>query len=276
MVADLVATPVLERLAAGATGGVAHVVSGGAAYLDLPGFVLALTVRGVPPMPNGIVVAGLPEAGGPASAAPGRVAIGGHEVTWDAAHPPRWEPALPRADPGERAALARRGQAILAALGVEGAASIAGGLAVTATGRGADGAHHLRRALFDRDADEAALAAERLVGLGVGLTPEGDDLLAATAAVLVAVGDAAGFAPADRAPFLAALVPADIGRRTTALSATLLRLAAEGRAVEPLHALVDVSDAHWREALVRLEGAGASTGHAYAVAAGATLRMLAA
>ena len=63
---------------------------------------------------------------------------------------------------------------------------------------------------------------------------------------------------------------------TTALSATLLTLAAEGRVVEPVHPLVDTGDAHWREALVRLEGAGASTGRAYAVAVGATLRMLAA
>ena len=276
MIADLVATPVLERLAAGATTGVAHAPGGGAAYVDLPGFVLALTARGVPLMPNGIVVGELPTGGGAATAAPGRVTAGGHELTWDAADPPRWDPALSRADPAARAALGRRGHAILAALGVEGAPSIAGGLAVTATGRGADGAHHLRLALADRDADEASLAAERLIGLGGGLTPEGDDVLAATAAVVVAIGDAVGFAPDDRARWLAALVPADAAERTTALSATLLALAAEGRVVEPVHPLVDPGDAHWREALVRLEGAGASTGRAYAVAVGATLRMLAA
>lgn len=276
MIADLVATPVLERLAAGAARGDAHVTSGGAAYVDLPGFVLALTARGVPLMPNGIVVAELPATGGPAEAEPGRVAVGDSTVTWDAAHPPSWEPAPAHAQPGERAALERRGHAILAALGIDGAPSIDGGIAVTASGRGADGAHHLRRALADRDPDEAALAADRLIGLGGGLTPEGDDVLAATAAVVAAIGDAVGFGPADRARWLAALIPSDVAERTTALSATLLTLAAEGRVVEPVHPLVDTGDARWREALVRLEGAGASTGRAYAVAVGATLRMLAA
>jgi hypothetical protein len=274
VIADLVATPVLERLAAGTARGDAHVTSG-AVYVDLPGFVVALTARGVPLMPNGIVVAELP-AGGPAEAAPGRVSVGGAAVIWDAAHPPSWEPAPAPAEPGERAALQRRGHAILAALRIDGAPLIDGGIAVTATGRGADGAHHLRRALADRDPDEAALAAERLIGLGGGLTPEGDDVLAATAAVVATIGDAVGFAPADRARWLAALIPPDVAERTTALSATLLALAAEGRVVEPVHRLVDTADAHWREALVRLEGAGASTGRAYAVAVGATLRTLAA
>jgi hypothetical protein len=276
MVADLVATPVLEHLAAREASGVAHPPGGGALYIVLAGFVIALTARGVPLMPSGIVVADLPPGGGAARVAPGRVAVGAHEVTWDAAHPPRWEPALRPAEPAERAALERRGNAILAALGVDGAPAVGGGMEITATGPGAEGAQHLRRALADRDPAEAALAAERLIGLGGGLTPEGDDVLAATAAVVAAIGDAVGFAAPARARWLAALVPADAGERTTALSATLLALAAEGRIAEPVHPLLETGDPHWRQALVRLEGAGASTGRAYAVAVGATLRMLAA
>jgi hypothetical protein len=169
-----------------------------------------------------------------------------------------------------------RGAAILAALGVDGAPSVAGGMAVTASGRGADGARHLRRALTERDPDAARLAGERLLGLGGGLTPEGDDVLAATAAVVAAVGDAVGFAEPRRGRWLTALVPEDRSARTTALSATLLALAAEGRIAEPVHPLLDTGDPRWREALVRLEGVGASTGRAYAVAVGATLGVLAA
>jgi hypothetical protein len=278
MHAERVATPVLERLAAGAADGVARGGGSGAVYVELDGFVLALTARGVPLMPNGIAVErvdGL-AAGAVVRAAPGVVEGDGARVVWDAGDPPAWEPALRPAGPEARAALGQRGAAILAALGVDGAPSIAGGMAVTASGRGAEGATHLRRALVDRDPAAAARAGERRVGLGGGLTPEGDDVLAATAAVVAAVGDAVGFMARDRAAWLAALVPADAGERTTALSATLLRLAADGRIVEPVHPLLDTGDARWREALVRLEGAGASTGRAYAVAVGATLRVLAA
>lgn len=276
MHAERVATPVLERLAAGAADGVARGGGTGAMYLELDGFVLALTARGVPLMPNGIAVERVEgvAAGAAVRAALGMVEAGGARVVWDAGDPPAWEPTLRPAGPEARTALGQRGAAILAALGVDGAPSIAGGMAVTVSGRGAEGATQLRRALAERDPAAAARAGERLVGLGGGLTPEGDDVLAATAAVVAAVGDAVGFAAADRAAWLAALVPADAGERTTALSATLLRLAAAGRIAEPVHPLLDTGAGRWREALVRLEGVGASTGRAYAVAVGATLRVL--
>jgi hypothetical protein len=71
-------------------------------------------------------------------------------------------------------------------------------------------------------------------------------------------------------------VPADAAARTTALSATLLALAADGRIVEPVHRLLDLSsDTAWREALQTLAATGASTGRAYAAAAGAALVALA-
>jgi hypothetical protein len=86
----------------------------------------------------------------------------------------------------------------------------------------------------------------------------GDDRLAATAAVV-----AAGRWP-EREAWLRAVVPADLRARTTALSATLLELAARGQVIEPVHGLFGP---HWRAALARLLRIGHSTGPAYATAA---------
>lgn len=114
----------------------------------------------------------------------------------------------------------------------------------------------LVRAVESRDPSLAAAVGARLVGRGGGLTPEGDDLLAGVAAV-IAVGDWPG---ALREAWLGALIGADLRRRTTALSATLLELAALGKGPEPLQAWL-AGDAG---ALVRLEAIGHSTGRAIA------------
>jgi hypothetical protein len=99
-----------------------------------------------------------------------------------------------------------------------------------------------------------------LVGRGAGLTPEGDDVLAGACAVLAAAGRA------DRA---AALLPADLRERTTALSATLLELAVQGAAAAPLHDLVDPGRASWRDALAEMRALGHTSGGAMAVGAAA-------
>jgi len=297
MVAEVVATPVLERLCAGAGAGVVRGATERAAYLDLGGFVVALTAPGVPLMPNGIAVPRTDVADGAVRAgADGIVFSGGGVVSWDGAA--RWDPTLRRAAPENAPVLRARAAAVLDALGVAGAEAGAAdaapvfaafGLSVAGAGAGPAppgaaagseraraGLGHLRRAIGDRDPGAAALAAERLLGLGGGLTPEGDDVLAATAAVVAAAGDAAGFAAADRARWLAALVPDDVASRTTALSATLLVLARDGRIVEPVHRLLDpaAGDAAWRDALATLAATGASTGRAYAAAAATTLALL--
>ena len=75
-------------------------------------------------------------------------------------------------------------------------------------------------------------------GAGPGLTPEGDDVLAGAAAAVRALGPAAGVAPERRDALVAALVPPRRRRRTGALSATLLGLAAAGAAPEPVHRLL--------------------------------------
>lgn len=74
-------------------------------------------------------------------------------------------------------------------------------------------------------------AAEQLVGLGPGLTPSGDDVLAGLLVTLRHLGAAAG---ADRAvwlaDWLAATVTYGVRARTTPISATLLHCAARGEA----------------------------------------------
>jgi hypothetical protein len=281
MVAEVVATPVLERQRRGAGAGVVRGATARAAYLDLGGFVVALTAPGVPLMPNGIAVPRTDVADGAVRAGPEAIVLpGGEAVSWDGAA--RWDPTLRRAAPEDASALRARAAAVLDALGlVDAQAGAAPAFAAPdAAGAGGEraraGLEHLRRALADRHDGAAARAAERLLGLGGGLTPEGDDVLAATAAVAAAAGDAAGFAAPDRARWLDALVPDDVATRTTALSATLLALAREGRIVEPVHRLLDpaAGDAAWRAALATLAATGASTGRAYAAAAATALALL--
>ncbi|WP_344282674.1 oxamate carbamoyltransferase subunit AllH family protein, partial [Actinomadura napierensis] len=73
-------------------------------------------------------------------------------------------------------------------------------------------------------------AAERIVGLGPGLTPSGDDMLCGLLVSLRLVGDAVrgGDAAVWLADWLGAAVTADAGTRTTALAETLLHCAAAG------------------------------------------------
>ncbi len=93
----------------------------------------------------------------------------------------------------------------------------------------------LRGAVRRADLDAALRTATRLIGLGPGLTPAGDDVMAGTVAGLVLLGHPA-------APRFAAGVNALAACRTTELSQALLRHAAAGRVSSEyaavLHALV--------------------------------------
>lgn len=74
-------------------------------------------------------------------------------------------------------------------------------------------------------------AAEQLVGLGPGLTPSGDDMIAGLLVALRHLGTAANVARAVwLADWLAAAVTFDAGGRTTPISAALLHCAARGEA----------------------------------------------
>ncbi|MEO3813914.1 DUF2877 domain-containing protein [Sphaerisporangium sp. B11E5] len=77
----------------------------------------------------------------------------------------------------------------------------------------------------------AITAAEQLMGLGPGLTPSGDDMLAGLLVALRHLGGSAGVRRAVwLADWLAATVAFDAGTRTTPISATLLHCAARGEA----------------------------------------------
>ena len=121
----------------------------------------------------------------------------------------------------------------------------------------------LVRALVERDPSLAAAAGAELIGRGPGLTPEGDDVLAGVAGV-VASGP---WPEALRDAWVGALLGVDLRRRTTALSATLLELAAKGMGPEALQALVGGRMA----ALDRLLRVGRTSGRAYALGAATAL-----
>jgi hypothetical protein len=216
--AGAISAPVLARL--GAPRALPLLGSGrGAAHLDLDGFVVTVTGPGVPWMPNGVVVATVPE----------------HPLlTWDAAAPPVWDPVV-ASMVGDRDALAALSAWLSAAI--------------------------------DVPALPLEEAPARLVGRGPGLTPEGDDVLAGAAIGLHALAAASGLAPARVRPLARSLCPADVRRRTGALSATLLELAVDGAAPEPVHRLLGAGDR--KAALADLRRLGASTGGA--IAAGIAL-----
>jgi len=246
MIAHRVAAPVLER--APARGVVAGVVRT-AAYLELDGFVVAVTAKGVPLMPNGVALTGPlhpPAVGGVVEVGRSGLRGDGWSLSWSET----WDPSVPRT----RGDAKGRGEAILRGrppeelLGVEVA--------------GSEGARGLVRALATGEPPDA----HALLGLGSGLTPEGDDLLAGAAAAVAALEP---WDAGTRAAWLAAASPPDAPTRTTKLSATLLALAARGQAIEPVHALLDLAHERWEPALARLERLGHSTGRCYAAAIGA-------
>ncbi len=128
------------------------------------------------------------------------------------------------------------------------------GLDVTAPANAsiADLCHSLRR----HDRAGSVRAAHGLVGLGEGLTPSGDDFLAGFEAALRTLGSPdAGF-------LQDAIVDRD--ERTTMVSGTLLRHAANGEFAERIHelmaALLDVDDGAISGSIDRAVAWGASSG----------------
>jgi hypothetical protein len=307
-----------------------------AAWVDLDGFVVAITTREVPLLPNAIALAAGSGAlagagagsGGFARLGPGRVTLGSLQVTWDPTAPPFWDPTVPVLTGVARQAVAARGAALFGAmragagaearargrqsgpeqreLGPEqGSGPVRGqgpelvqelvrelrlmGLATANDPDGVAGLTLLFRAVGERDPEPARVAVRHLLGRGPGLTPEGDDLLAAVAGTLAVLGPAIDPPaqtheppPPDRFrstappelpgdPLLAALRP--VPGRTTGLSATLLALALDRRLPEPAGRLLDCSplgEAAWPAALARLERLGHGSGRAYAAGITAT------
>jgi hypothetical protein len=178
-------------------------------------------------------------------------------IVLGAGPPVVWDPVVAPVRSGS--ALAARGTAILRALGVVRPGDVALSNTVTSPPRAAVAG--LVAALASGGAEARRRAVLALLGRGAGLTPEGDDLLAGAAAVAAATGDPLALPPQLR----------DL---TTALSATLLELAATGAAARPVHALLDLDREDWRAALRELERLGASSGRAIALGAGAAAAAL--
>jgi hypothetical protein len=168
-----------------------------------------------------------------------RVPDAGLEIRFDRAT--RWSPRLrSSADAADTAAARWRRRAGATRAVARGRASAAGFGALLRE----DAAHdplgilgvarpilsELAVALEAGDRTRAAGVAARLVGLGPGLTPSGDDVLVGIEAALHALArPSAGFM---------ALAIDDVEGRTTAVAATLLRHAAAGEFAERLHTLL--------------------------------------
>jgi len=171
-------------------------------------------------------------------------------------------------------AVGRRGEAILARLGPTSFRSSPDSLSGALSAVGPDiglrrGFDLLLRSLEEGSPTRARASAEALVGLGGGATPEGDDWLAGAACAVHVLR------PAWAPRWFEAILPADLEARTTALSATLLRLAAEGAAMEPVRPLLDFgTEAAGEVGVPALLEVGRSTGRAYASSIGEVLRLL--
>ncbi len=165
----------------------------------------------------------------PAEVGGGRIVVGDLAVSAAAWWDPR--PRLPSARPALLPEGVRQLRTTLYGEGVPHSAFALPGLP---TGPGGPLAA-LRGAVRRADLDAALRTATRLIGVGPGLTPAGDDVMAGTVAGLVLLGHPA-------APRFAAGVTSLASCRTTELSRALLQHAAAGRVsgeyAAVLHALV--------------------------------------
>ncbi|MGY1847161.1 MULTISPECIES: DUF2877 domain-containing protein [unclassified Blastococcus] len=202
---------------------------------------------------NGRPLTGLP-AGAPAEVGAGRIVVGDLAVSASAWWDPR--PRLP----GGRPALLPEGvRQLRTALYGEGVPHSAFTLPGLPTGPGGPLAA-LRGAVRRADLEAALRTATRLIGLGPGLTPAGDDVVAGTIAGLVLLGHPA----AER---FAAGVCSLAGGRTTELSRALLRHAAAGQVSGEYAAVLRglVGERPLGPAIGRLLATGATSGRAMAL-----------
>jgi hypothetical protein len=244
-----------------------------AIYIDDGSFVVAITARGVPMMPNGVAVNAVrlpPVAHGSSARREDALVVGDVRIEIDGAR--LWKKVVTRYGAGRTDAAFERGTSVLIDLGVEPSRdprrlvdSLAGaGLSVAREDAGRDAVVAAVSALFV--SGDPSARSRALIGRGGGLTPEGDDFLGGLAAGLIAIG---GAAPR--------FLPLSLRRQTTALSATLLDLAARGFVVEPLVDLVDLDAPaqRWRAALARLAAIGHTTGRAWALGSATALYLCA-
>jgi hypothetical protein len=222
-----------------------------AAWLAVDGDVLVLTTAGAVRLPNAVALGVAAEARPFAEMRVGDpVAVGGNCITAPGltVEVVRWWDPRPRLAPASS-------QAVLGKI-AEARARVAGGFDF---GLGA--------ALVSADPAAVVAGALLLLGRGRGLTPEGDDLLAAALASHRLIGEAVGTTAAgDLVDRVADELARAANERTTSLSASLLRLACTGNVADPVHslllALVDRADL--AAAVDRVLGVGHSSGAALA------------
>ena len=278
-----VASPVFERIDRSGSAGKVLGTGSRSAFIGVGDFVIAITRDRFPLLPNGITI---PMAatnsfrrGDPVSVSPGRIEAAGLVV--ELAGATTWDPTVAFVHDCTRNDILRRGVSILEACGVSAEPAppaLANAIENRLESQEAAGLFTGIEGLFDaltrRDRAGASVAARRLAGKGPGLTPEGDDLLAAVAGAVVAFGPAAGFDDPERRMWLGAIGAQQ--SRMTALSATLLGLALRGMVIEPAGCVMNlcVEDDVWLRALARLKATGHGTGRAYALAIGAAASLL--
>lgn len=231
-----------------------------AVYLDTGKGVVAVVSGDGLRLPIAVVVAAISSTGPfagvlpgePATVGGGRVCAGDLDVTIGRWWTPQRPPALVR--PEYLAARAARLARILQARRRVLSDAVAGGLSRLGG---------LLRARRPVDSVPASL-----VGLGEGLTPSGDDVLAGVLLALRYLGRP------SCADGLWASIAEQVPRRTTALSATLLATAAEGEAVPQVIELLAALAGHrpLEPALDRLLAVGSTSGSdiAHGLLAGAT------
>ena len=201
---------------------------------------------------NGRPLVALP-AGAPAEVGGGRIVVGDLAVSAAAWWDPR--PKLPSPRPALLPEGVRQLRTALYGEGPHSAFNLPG----LPGGPGGPLAA-LRGAVRRADLDAALRTATRLIGLGPGLTPAGDDVMAGTMAGLVLLGHPA----ADR---FAAGVYALAAGRTTELSRALLRHAAAGRVSGEYAAVLQglVGERPLGPAIAGLMATGSTSGRAMAL-----------
>jgi hypothetical protein len=210
----------------------ARVITAGssAVYLELPPAVaeprvLMLAATGTSRLPNAIIVprAGLDRLAADVAAREFRIGHGVVQADDLAIRVLRWWDPSPVLGPLSRAR-------------VEQGAAVLHRMCALASDRpsltGHDGPAALAACCADGDLAGAVEAAERMVGLGAGLAPAGDNMICGLLLALRLLGGAiaGGTRAVWLADWLGAAVTSDASRRTTSLGATLLHCAARGQA----------------------------------------------
>jgi hypothetical protein len=138
------------------------------------------------------------------------------------------------------------------------------------------GLETLLEAVAGRSPGLAAAAAARLVGLGPGRTPLGDDYLAGCGLAVARFGGPAGFPSPARERWLSALLPQRILDATTAVSAYMIARALHGLAEPQITGLLRLrtDDLGLTAAVARLSTIGATSGRAWTATIGATATLL--